>query len=164
MRCRSITPEPTRLNSCCEPATTAAPPMSPPHSGNGVISPGATIWKRPGWLRRVYLLAAVWVGFVLFGAPGLAAALAQLRGILTWQAGDAGLTFASFFGPREIVLLLAAAALCGPVQALCPRLKAWLRGEREVGALGTAVLLGLLFLSITLVTAGNYQGFIYAQF
>lgn len=125
---------------------------------------GAWLERRPGWLRRVYLLAAVWVGFVLFGAPGLAAALAQLRGILTWQAGDAGLTFASFFGLREIVLLLAAAALCGPVQALCPRLKAWLRGEREVGALGTAVLLGLLFLSITLVTAGNYQGFIYAQF
>ena len=67
-------------------------------------------------------------------------------------------------GGLALRTLAAAVLLCGPVQALCPRLKAWLRGEREVGALGTAVLLGLLFLSITLVTAGNYQGFIYAQF
>ena len=120
--------------------------------------------RLPRWVSHVYLAADVWVGFVFFGAPGLSQALAQLAGILTWQAGDAGMTFAAFFGVREILLLITAAALCGPVQTLCPRLKDWLWERREPRPLGTALLLVLLFCSVVLMTANNYQGFIYAQF
>ena len=120
--------------------------------------------RLPRWVSHVYLMAAVWVGFVFFGAPGLSQALAQLAGILTWQAGDAGMTFAAFFGVREILLLVVAAALCGPVQTLFPRLKDWLWERREPRPLGTVLLLVLLFGSIVLMTANNYQGFIYAQF
>ena len=120
--------------------------------------------RLPRWVSHVYLMAAVWVGFVFFCAPGLSQALAQLAGILTWQAGDAGMTFAAFFGVREILLLVIAAALCGPVQTLFPRLKDWLWERREPRPLGTVLLLVLLFGSIVLMTANNYQGFIYAQF
>ena len=76
----------------------------------------------------------------------------------------AGMTAAAFFGVREALLLVTAIALCGPVQALLPRFKTWLREKTEPRPLGTAVLLALLFCSIVLVTANNYQGFIYAQF
>jgi hypothetical protein len=109
-------------------------------------------------------VAVGWVGFVLFGAPGLRQALAELAGIFTWQAGDPGMTVTAFFGLREALLLLAAAALCGPVQMLAPRFRSWLWDRKPPRPLGTAVLLVLLFGSIVLVTAGNYQGFIYAQF
>ena len=120
--------------------------------------------KLPRWVSHVYFAAVSWVGFVLFGAPGLGQALAELAGVLTWQAGAAGMTAAAFFGVREALLLAAAIALCGPAQALLPRFRAWLREKTEPRPLGTAVLLALLFCSIVLVTANNYQGFIYAQF
>ena len=125
---------------------------------------GKLLEKLPRWVSHLYLLAAVWVGFVFFGAPGLAQALAELAGTFTWQAGDAGMTLAAFFGVREALLLLAAAALCGPAQALLPRFQTWLRGKQPPRPLGTAVLLALLFRRIVLTTPGNYQGFIYAQF
>ena len=120
--------------------------------------------KLPRWVSHVYFAAVSWVGFVLFGAPGLGQALAELAGVLTWQAGAAGMTAAAFFGVREALLLVTAIALCGPAQALLPRFKVWLREKTEPRPLGTAVLLALLFCSIVLVTANNYQGFIYAQF
>ena len=118
----------------------------------------------PRWVSRVYFVLVSWVGFVLFGAPGLSQALAELAGVFAWQTGAAGMTVTAFFGLREALLLLTAAALCGPVQAALPRFKAWLRGREVPRPFGTVVLLALLFCSIVLVTAGNYQGFIYAQF
>ena len=120
--------------------------------------------RLPRWVSHLYFVAVGWVGFVLFGAPGLRQALAELAGIFTWQAGDPGMTVTAFFGLREALLLLAAVALCGPVQMLAPRFRSWLWDRKPPRPLGTAVLLVLLFGSIVLVTAGNYQGFIYAQF
>ena len=120
--------------------------------------------RLPRWVSHLYFVAVGWVGFVLFGAPGLRQALAELAGIFTWQAGAPGMTVTAFFGLREALLLLAAVALCGPVQMLAPRFRSWLWDRKPPRPLGTAVLLVLLFGSIVLVTAGNYQGFIYAQF
>ena len=104
------------------------------------------------------------VGFVFFGAPGLAQALVALRGILTWQAGAPGMTLAPFADPKLLLLLAAGIALSGPVQALAPKLRGWLRGRAAPGAAGAAVLLLLLLAGIMRSTAGNYTAFIYLQF
>ena len=120
--------------------------------------------KLPGWVSHVYLVAAVWIGFVFFGANGLGQALAALRGMFTLQAGNPGMTFAAFVGPKEWLLFAAAVLFCGPLQAIFPRLRSWARDGRSPRPLTMALLAVLLFFSIVQVTAGNYQAFIYAQF
>ena len=106
----------------------------------------------------------MWIGFVFFGANGLGQALAALRGMFTLQAGNPGMTFAAFVGPKEWLLFAAAVLFCGPLQAIFPRLRSWARDGRSPRPLTMALLAVLLFFSIVQVTAGNYQAFIYAQF
>ncbi len=125
---------------------------------------GPRLQKCPAWLGRVYTLATVFVGWVFFGAPGFGEALAALRGMLCWQAGAPGMALAAFAQPRLLCALAAGIVLCGPAQALCPRLKAALRSEETPGIAQMAVLFGLLLLGIMRVSAGNYSGFIYARF
>ncbi len=120
--------------------------------------------KLPRWVSHVYLVAAVWIGFVFFGAPGLSQALAALWGMVTLQAGAPGMMLAAFVGGKELLLFLVAALLCGPVQAVFPRLRSWARDGREPRPLTMVLLAVLLFFSIVQVTAGNYQAFIYTQF
>lgn len=120
--------------------------------------------RLPRFAAHLYFVVAMQVGFVFFGAPGLAQALAALRGILTWQPGDPGMTLAPFTDPKLLLLLAAGIALSGPVQALFPRLRAWLTGKKAPGAAGTALLILLLLAGIMRSTAGNYQAFIYFQF
>ena len=67
-------------------------------------------------------------------------------------------------GSSLLLLLAAGIALSGPVQALAPRLRGWLRGRAAPGAAGAAVLLLLLLAGIMRSTAGNYTAFIYFQF
>ena len=120
--------------------------------------------RAPAWVSHVYLPVAIYIGLTIFGAPGLAGGLLTLKGIFTMQAGAAGYTLQAFLAPKTVLLLLAAIALCGPVQAAVPGLRARLR-SREVPAAGEMIFLFvLLFFSIMRVTAGNYSAFIYAQF
>ncbi len=125
---------------------------------------GPRLEKCPAPLRRAGTLAVVFVGWVFFGAPGFGEAAAALWGILRWQPGAPGMAFAAFAPPKLLCLLAAGAALCGPVQALCPRLKAALQSEEAPGIPMMLCLLALLFFSVMRLTANSYNGFIYAQF
>lgn len=120
--------------------------------------------RAPVWVAHLYTVLTVFVGFTFFGAPSLGQALAALGGILTWQAGAPGMTFAAFGDPKTLLLLAAGILLCGPVQAAFPKLKAWLRGQQKPGAADVVLVAVLLFFSIMRTTAGNYTAFIYAQF
>lgn len=120
--------------------------------------------RLPRALCHLYTVTAVWVGMLIFGAPGMGEALDALLGILTLQKGTAGMTLAALADAKLLLLLALAALLCGPAQALIPPLKKWLNDRRAPGVPGMALLFGLLFLSIMRVTAGNYSAFIYAQF
>ena len=120
--------------------------------------------RAPSWVSHLYMAVAVFVGFTFFGAPSLGQALAALGGILTWQAGAQGMTLAAFAGPKTLLLLAAGLLLCGPVQAVFPKLKSWLRGQQKPGAADVVLVALLLFASIMRTTAGNYTAFIYAQF
>ncbi len=54
--------------------------------------------------------------------------------------------------------------LCGPLQALSPRLKKALYERNAPSPAGMVLLLVLLFLGLMRVTAGTYSAFIYFQF
>lgn len=124
----------------------------------------ALLERLPRLFGHLYTLAALWVGMLLFGAPGLREALATLQGLLTWQRGHAGYTLAALADTKLLLILAAALLLCGPVQALLPHLRHRLRAKAAPGVPGMVLLFVLLFFSIMRVTAGNYNAFIYAQF
>lgn len=125
---------------------------------------GKPLQKAPAWCGHLYTVVTLYIGLVVFAAPGLNAGLLALRGIFTWQTGAPGYTLQAFLPPKLLLLLLAGILLCGPLQALLPRLRAQLH-SREVPRLPEMIfLLVLLFFSVMRLTAGNYSAFIYAQF
>lgn len=118
----------------------------------------------PRLLRHLYTVVLLWLTLVIFGAPGLSEGLAVLKGIFTWQSGAKGYTLAAFADTKLLLILAASFLLCGPVQALCPKLKAALYAKKAPSPAGMAGLLVLLFLGLMRVTAGTYSAFIYFQF
>lgn len=120
--------------------------------------------KLPALVRHLYTLAVLWATLVIFGAPGLAQGLAALGGILRWQNGEPGYTLAAFADAKLLWLLAVGVLLCGPLQALFPRLKENLNARKAPGPAMTVCLLVLFFFSLMRVTAGTYNAFIYFQF
>ena len=118
----------------------------------------------PRLFRQLYTVVLLWLTLVIFGAPGLSEGLAVLKGIFTWQSGAKGYTLAAFADTKLLLILAASFLLCGPVQALCPKLKAALYAKKAPSPAGMAGLLVLLFLGLMRVTAGTYSAFIYFQF
>ena len=118
----------------------------------------------PKWAGRVYTLFFVLCGWVLFRAPGLRAGLAWLGAMLLPCSGSAAWPAARYLDGRSLVLLAAGLLLCGPAQALLPRLKAALYSRESAGWAQTAVLLGLGFGCLVLLVSGTYNPFIYFRF
>ena len=118
----------------------------------------------PRLFLHLYTVVLLWLTLVIFGAPGLSEGLAVLKGIFTWQSGAKGYTLAAFADTKLLLILAASFLLCGPVQALCPKLKAALYAKKAPSPAGMAGLLVLLFLGLMRVTAGTYSAFIYFQF
>ena len=118
----------------------------------------------PRLFRHLYTVVLLWLTLVIFGAPGLPEGLAVLKGVFTWQSGAKGYTLAAFADNKLLLILAASFLLCGPVQALCPKLKAALYAKKAPSPAGMAGLLVLLFLGLMRVTAGTYSAFIYFQF
>ena len=118
----------------------------------------------PRLFRHLYTVVLLWLTLVIFGAPGLSEGLAVLKGIFTWQSGAKGYTLAAFADTKLLLILAASFLLCGPVQELCPKLKAALYAKKAPSPAGMAGLLVLLFLGLMRVTAGTYSAFIYFQF
>lgn len=125
---------------------------------------GDLLERLPRLVRHLYTWAALWLGMFLFGAHGLREALAALYGVLTWQDGQSGYTLAALADAKLLLVLALSLLLCGPLQALLPRLRARLRGRTAPSLPGMVCLFVLLFFSIMRVTAANYNAFIYAQF
>lgn len=84
----------------------------------------------PRLFRHLYTVVLLWLTLVIFGAPGLSEGLAVLKGIFTWQSGAKGYTLAAFADTKLLLILAASFLLCGPVQALCPKLKAALYAKK----------------------------------
>lgn len=95
---------------------------------------------------------------------GLKEGLAALWGVFTWQSGAKGYTLAAFADAKLLLILAVSFLLCGPLQALRPKLKETLYARKAPSLAGAAGLLVLLFFGLMRVTAGTYSAFIYFQF
>lgn len=125
---------------------------------------GQLLSQLPKFFRHLYTVVVLWATLIIFGAPGLREGLAAWRGILTWQSGARGYTLAAFADTKLLLILAASFLLCGPLQALRPRLKKALYERNAPSPAGMVLLLVLLFLGLMRVTAGTYSAFIYFQF
>ena len=119
---------------------------------------------KPKFIGHCYTMLAVYFGFIMFGAPGFEQGIAAIRGILTMQPGAAGMTMAAFMSLKQWLIFAVACVLCGPLQAIFPKMKACMTEQAPPKAAEMLLILVLLFLGIASVSAGNYQAFIYFQF
>ena len=120
--------------------------------------------RLPRFFGHLYTVMVLWLTLVIFGAPGLKEGLAALWGIFTWQSGAKGYTLAAFADAKLLLILAVYFLLCGPLQALRPKLKEALYARKAPSLAGAAGLLALLFFGLMRVTAGTYSAFIYFQF
>ena len=120
--------------------------------------------KAPRPLARAYTLLCVLFGWVIFRAPGLRAGLVWLKAMALPAAGFAAWPVSRYIDGRTLVLLAAGLLLCGPAQALWPRLKDALYSRRPAGRAQTALLLALGFCCLVLLVSGTYNPFIYFRF
>ena len=120
--------------------------------------------KWPKILRRVYVVLAVTVGFVLFRAETLPAAWLMIgRMFAGWSFTPAlGATLSQLVTPLCAIALLAGAFACTPfAHSLGERLSAQRPGW-AYGVYGTA--LGLLLLCALCLSTASYNPFIYFRF
>lgn len=120
--------------------------------------------KWPKILRRVYVVLAVTVGFVLFRAETLPAAWLMIgRMFAGWSFTPAlGATLSQLVTPLCAIALLAGAFACTPY---AHSLGEWLSAQRPgwaYGVYGTA--LGLLLLCALCLSTASYNPFIYFRF
>ena len=123
----------------------------------------ALLGQLPKFFQHLCTVVVLWGTLIIFGAPGLKEGLAVLRGIMSWQTGSKGYTLAAFADTKLLLILAASFLLCGPLQALLPKLKAALYARKAPSLPGMAGLLALLFFGLMRVMAGSYSAFSYFQ-
>ncbi len=116
-------------------------------------------------LGHIYTLLAVCLGFVLFRGENLAAAWRVVAAMFMPAAMTSGAAEALRLAgnTRDLLLLLAGAAVCLPLGRLFPRLGKSL-GEGGLRPLSYVMCFLLLALCITELAAGGFAPFIYTQF
>ncbi len=113
---------------------------------------------------RVYTLAAVLFGWVLFRAPGLKSALAYMGRMLVPAFEGAACTAIRFLDGRTILLLVLGVLLCGPLQSCCKKLRAAVFSEENTGLVQIAALAVLFLYDMVLLISNTYNPFIYFRF
>ena len=107
-------------------------------------------------------MAVVLSGWVLFRVEKLRDLKNICRVLFLGVGGPFSISM--FMDTRIFVLLALALMLCGPLQALCPKLKDWLYREDQVGAADVAAMAGILSICLVLLVCNTYNPFIYFRF
>ena len=115
-------------------------------------------------LAHAYTLLVVLLGWVLFRAPGLRYGLKYILIMLIPGLQGQACTATYFLDPRNILLFIAGFALCGPVQAVFPKVKTALFDENNINGAEIFVLISLFLYSIVLLVSNTYNPFIYFRF
>ena len=130
------------------------------------------IKKLPKFLRHIYTLLAVTVGFVVFRADTLGEAVLYIGQMFSGFDFSAGaMSFAiQALTPYFIVMLLTAIICCGPLAKLTARVSSWEEQETLTPTenklqIASFVLAFLLLLwCILRLAGGSYNPFIYFRF
>lgn len=115
-------------------------------------------------VNRVYTLVSVLVGWVIFRAGGMRAALQTIAAMFIPTAGSPAHPLPRYLDSHLLTLLVFGIVFCGLIQVLLPKLKAALYTETHITTVQAAVQLILFFLCITMLVAGTYNPFIYFRF
>ena len=130
------------------------------------------IRRLPKFLRRIYTLLAVTIGFVIFRADTIAEAGTFIAMMFTGFDFSAGvMSFAlQALTPSFVMMLIAAVLCCGVFDKFCCRVR-WLEVKPQLTAkertlqYTTFVLAGLLLVWCMLrLAGGSYNPFIYFRF
>ena len=130
------------------------------------------IKKLPKFIRRIYTLLAVTLGFVLFRADTIQEALVfigQMFSGVDFSAGTMSFTIQAVT-PYFICMLLAAVLCCGPFAKLTERVSSLENKEQLTGAEHTVQILSFVFSFLLLLwcivrlAGGSYNPFIYFRF
>ena len=130
------------------------------------------IKKLPKFIRRIYTLLAVTLGFVVFRADTISEALlfiTQMFSGIDFSAGMMSFTIQAVT-PYFIFMLLAAVLCCGPFAKLTERVSALENKEELTGpehiVQGMSFVLAFLLLlwCIVRLAGGSYNPFIYFRF
>lgn len=115
-------------------------------------------------LNRIYTIAAVLFGWVIFRAAGLRQAIITIKTMLVPQSGIGAYPAVRYLDMRITVLIVVGILLCGVLQSAVPSLKIALFNEEKIYLAEAAVLIILLFICTMLLVAGTYNPFIYFRF
>lgn len=117
------------------------------------------------WLGHLYVLLFVNLGFVLFDAASVSAALSTVRAMF----GGAGLPLVNTqslyaLGSNAVLLLLAAVGATPLMKTLCARLQTHTAGAAVLRVLEPLVLAALLVVCTAFLVDGSFNPFLYFRF
>lgn len=115
-----------------------------------------------GIVNRVYTLAVVYFGWLMFRAENLSQMKLLVRTVIS--GGPGHYTVPMFADNRVYFWLAVGLLLCGPLQAVCRPLSQWLYDEEHTGWLDVAVMAALLLFCTMLLVNNTYNPFIYFRF
>ena len=118
--------------------------------------------KKHRMIGTIYTLTVVMIGWVLFRGNGLSGAIRMLSVMFRWVP-DTVVSAGMFVDLRYLVMVVIAAAFCGPVQSVF-KLKDRILDSSRTGLLETLILAALMFLSVSSLVGNTYNPFIYFQF
>jgi len=110
--------------------------------------------RLPGWLMRIWTLAAVVNGWVFFRSDSLGAAWGYLRAMYGGNAGVAGSAIMELTGYRWIVVLVSGVLFALP----------WSGRIRDDRSWGRLLSIFVLVLAIAALAKGAYNPFLYFRF
>ncbi len=123
---------------------------------------GASVSVSLGFINRVYTLAVVYFGWLLFRAENLSQLKLLVRKMVF--GGYEHYTVPMFADNRIYFYAAAGLLLCGPLQAAWKQLHAWLYDEDHTGWLDVAVMVFLTVFCTMLLVNNTYNPFIYFRF
>lgn len=124
---------------------------------------GKLLEKNPiKFLNHVYALLVVVIGWLMFRVESLGVIRLFLQKLFLPEKGayQAGM----FMDNRILFWTVAGILLCGPVQALCPRLKTWLYDEDRVRIVDFVMMAAVVGFCTILLVNNTYNPFIYFRF
>ncbi|MBQ2307683.1 MAG: MBOAT family protein [Clostridia bacterium] len=117
--------------------------------------------KPVNWLYTVFV---VMMGWVLFRAPSLAAAVEYFGQLFSFKASTQGYTVLSYLNFEVLAAILLGILLCGFVQRPLRKVKEKLQDKPVFLIVDTALQLAILAWSLVLLVAGSYNPSIYGNF
>lgn len=113
-------------------------------------------------INHIYVMLVLMFGWLLFRINDMEVTYTLFKVMVV---PTRGLWDVRIFANTKILCLMAAGILlCGPLQALLPRLKSRLYDEDQITVPDIIMMVLLLILSTTVIISGTYNAFIYFKF